>query len=715
MVNSKNIKKIGILTLLLLVIGSYYYFDLGRFITFENLKNQQKTLVGYTDNNLLLSSLIYLSIYIISVAFGFPGAAVLTIGGGALFGLWFGTLLVSFASTIGASLNFLISRYLLKDSLEKKFPEKIKEINKGIEEDGAFYLFTLRMVPIFPFFLINLLMGLTNISLWKYFYVSQIGMFAGTIVYVNAGTQLANINSPKDIFSLEILIAFTLLGILPIFTKSIISYIKGQKFIKRYKKPKKFDYNLISIGAGSAGLVTAYIAATVKSKVALIEKHKMGGDCLNYGCVPSKALISTAKKVKLTKTALDFGLDSASIKFDFSKIMERVGRVVKNIEPHDSVERYTKLGVECFSGDAKILSPYEVEINGKTLTTKNIVIASGAEPLVPPIPGLEKIKYLTSETLWDIRNLPKRLVILGGGPIGCELAQAFSRLGSQVTIVEMSSTLLSREEEVVSELITKVFTSEGVKVLTNHKAESFHVEGNKKFIRCKRGDNFVNVEFDEVLVAIGRKARTKGFGLEELEIQTNPNGTLKVDEYLRTNYPNIYACGDVVGPYQFTHVASHQAWYASVNALFSPLKKFKVDYRVIPWTTFTDPEIARVGLSEKEALAAGIDYEVSHFEMEELDRAIADGETKGFIRVITPRGKDKILGVTIVSANAGELLAEYVLAMKYNLGLNKILGTIHSYPTMSEANKYVAGVWKKAHAPQKVLGYLQKFHTWRRG
>ncbi|MDX1958535.1 MAG: FAD-dependent oxidoreductase [Leptospiraceae bacterium] len=714
MKKNKTIKKIGIVTFILLVVASYYYFDLGKFITFENLKMQQKTLTEFTKDNLLYSSLIYLSIYIISVAFSFPGASILTLAGGTIFGLWLGTLLVSFASTIGASLNFLFSRFLLKDYLEKKFPAKIKEINKGIQEDGAFYLFTLRMVPIFPFFLINLLMGLTSFPLWKYFYISQIGMLAGTIVYVNAGTQLANINSIKSIFSLEILISLSLLGVLPIFTKSLVDYIKSQKYLRRYKKPKKFDYNLISIGAGSAGLVTAYIAAAVKSKVALIEKHKMGGDCLNYGCVPSKALISTAKKVKLTKTALEFGLDSASIKFDFSKIMNRVSSVIQKIEPHDSIERYTKLGVECFSGNAKILSPYEVEINGKILTTKNIVLATGAEPLVPPIPGLEKINYLTSENLWDIRNLPKRLVILGGGPIGCELAQAFSRLGSEVTIIEMAPSLLVREDEIVFNLMTKVFESEKIKILTKHKAESVHLDGNKKFIRCKKDDQSVDVEFDEVLVALGRRARTKGFGLEEMEIQINQNGTIQVDEYLRTNYPNIYACGDVVGPYQFTHVAAHQAWYASVNALFSPFKKFKVDYRVIPWTTFTDPEVARVGLSEKDAIAAGLDFEVSHFEMEELDRAIADGETKGFIRVITPKGKDKILGVTIVSANAGELLAEYVLAMKHNLGLNKILGTIHSYPTMSEANKYVAGVWKKANAPQKLLEYVQKFHTWRR-
>lgn len=709
-----KIKKIAIILIIASIVFGYYYFNLGNYFTFENLKNQQGYLNKYINEKPIFSSSVFFVVYIITVTFGFPGAAILTLAGGALFGLWIGTILVSFSSTIGASLNFLISRYLLRDTLESKFPDKIKEINNGIKEDGAFYLFTIRMIPVFPFFLINLLMGLTKIPLRTFFIVSQIGMLMGTLVYVNAGTQLSSISSIKEILSKEIIISLTFLGIFPFITKIIINHIKRRRIMKKFKKPKNIDYNLLSIGAGSAGLVTSYIGAAVKAQVALIEKHKMGGDCLNYGCVPSKALISAAKKVHLSKKAEAYGLNSISVQFDFSKVMDRVSGVIKSIEPHDSVERYSNLGVDCFSGEAKINSPYEVEVNGKILTTKNIVIATGAEPFVPPIPGLDKINYLTSENLWKIKKLPEKMVILGGGPIGCELAQAFSRLGSQVTLIEMSPTVLVREDEIVFKLITDVFESEGIKILTNHKAESFHVEGNKKFIQCKTGETSVDIEFDEVLIALGRRARTKGFGLEELEVKKNQNGTIKVNEYLQTNYPNIFACGDVAGPYQFTHTAAHQAWYASVNALFKPFKKFKVDYRVIPWTTFTDPEVARVGLSEKDAIAAKIDYEVSHFEMEELDRAIAEGQTKGFLRVITPKGKDKILGVTIVSSNAGELLSEFVLAMKYNLGLNKILGTIHAYPTMSEANKYVAGVWKKSNAPLKLLEYVKKFHKWRR-
>jgi dihydrolipoamide dehydrogenase len=708
-------KKLIIIFIIAIIISFYYYFDLGSYITFENLKSQQESLNKHISEQPFFSFFIYFLVYIVTVAFGFPSATILTIASGALFGLWIGTLLVSFASTIGASLNFLISRYLLQDSLEKKFPEKLKEINKGITEDGPFYLFTIRMIPIFPFFLVNLLMGLTKIPLRTFFIVSQIGMLMGTFVYVNAGTQIASISSIKEILSKEIIVSLSLLGILPMIAKTMIDYIKRNRYLKNYKKPNKFDYNLISIGGGSAGLVTSYIAAAVKAKVALIEKHKMGGDCLNFGCVPSKALIAASKKVHLSKKATEYGLSSVDIQFDFAKIMDRVSNVIQKIEPHDSVERYTGLGVDVILGNAKIISPYEIEVDGKKLTTKNIVVATGAEPLVPPIRGIDKVNYLTSDNLWKLRTLPKKFVVLGGGPIGCELAQAFSRLGSEVTIIEMSSSLLVREDSIVSELISKTFQGEGIKILTGHKAESFLIKDNKKYISCEANGTKVEVEFDEVLIALGRKARTKGFGLEDMEVKLNPNGTIHVDDYLRTNYPNIYACGDVAGPYQFTHTASHQAWYASVNALFSPFKKFKVDYRVIPWTTFTDPEIARVGISETEAKAQGINYEVSHFEMEELDRAIADGETKGFIRVITPKGKDKILGVTIVGASAGELLAEYVLAMKHGLGLNKILETIHTYPTMSEANKYVAGVWKKKNAPVKLLEYVRKFHTWRRG
>ncbi|WP_434801426.1 dihydrolipoyl dehydrogenase [Spartinivicinus marinus] len=481
-----------------------------------------------------------------------------------------------------------------------------------------------------------------------------------------------------------------------------------------FSKPSQFDTNIIAIGAGSAGLVTSYIAAAVKAKVALVERHKMGGDCLNTGCVPSKALIRSAKIKHYIDRAEEFGLEQAAVTVNFAKVMERVQRVIKKVEPHDSIERYTGFGVDCITGNALIKSPYEVEIDGRIITTKNIVIATGARPFIPPIRGIETIDYYTSDTIWELREQPNRLLVLGGGPIGCELAQAFSRLGSKVIQLDMATRILPREDDDVSRFVTEKFQEEGIDVRVNHKAIEFKQQENKKVLIAEYQGENIEIECDAVLLAVGRQANTKGLGLEALGVELNPQGTVKVNEYLQTNYKNIYACGDVAGPYQFTHTAAHQAWYACVNALFGRLKKFKVDYSVIPWATFTDPEVARVGLNEQDAKDQGIPYEVTYYGIDDLDRAIADEEDHGFIKVLTQPGKDKILGVTIVGYHAAELIAEYVSAMKHGLGLNKILGTIHIYPTLSEANKYAAGMWKKAHVSPTILSLLEKFHQWQR-
>ncbi len=484
---------------------------------------------------------------------------------------------------------------------------------------------------------------------------------------------------------------------------------------KGYKKPKKFDRNLVVLGAGSAGLVTSYIAAAVKARVTLIEKNKMGGDCLNTGCVPSKALIRSAKFLAHARRATEFGFKSAEIEFDFADVMERVQRVVKAIEPHDSVERYSELGIECITGEAKITSPWTVEVNGKTLTTRSIVVAAGAHPFVPPISGIQDVGYYTSDTIWELRALPRRLIVLGGGPIGSELAQCFARFGNHVSQVEMLPRLLIREDPEISDCVMQRFKEEGIAVLTDHKAKEFLVENGEKVLICEHQGEDIRIAFDELLVAVGRTANTTGYGLEDLGIPTSDSGTIATNEFLQTSYPNIFACGDVAGPFQFTHTAAHQAWYAAVNALFGDFRKFRVDYSVIPWATFTDPEVARVGLNEIEARERNIPYEVTTYGIDDLDRAIADEEAHGLIKVLTVPGKDKILGVTIVGEHAGDLIAEYVSAMKNKIGLNKILSTIHIYPTLAEANKYVAGNWKKAHAPQRLLGWVEKFHAWKRG
>jgi pyruvate/2-oxoglutarate dehydrogenase complex dihydrolipoamide dehydrogenase (E3) component/uncharacterized membrane protein YdjX (TVP38/TMEM64 family) len=659
---------------------------------------------------------------VLVTALSLPGAAVMTLAMGALFGLLWGTLLVSFASSIGATLAFLASRFVLRDSVQQRFGDKLKAINDGVARDGALYLFTLRMVPLFPFFLINLLMGLTPMRARTFYWVSQLGMLAGTLVFVNAGTQLAQLQSLSGILSPGLLFSFALLGVFPMIANRFIQWLQRRRVYAKWNRPARFDRNLIVIGAGAGGLVSAYIAAAVKAKVTLIEAHKMGGDCLNYGCVPSKALIRSAKLAQQMRHAGHYGLNANPPDFSFRKVMARVHEVIRSVAPHDSVERYTGLGVEVLQGYARITDPWTVEIKlndgtTQTLTTRSIVIAAGAQPFVPPLPGLEEVGYVTSDTLWEefakLDEPPARLVVLGGGPIGCELAQSFARLGSQVTMVGRNERVMPREDEEVSALARTALESDGVRVLTGSKTLRCERDDERKTLLVSHRGEELRIEFDALLCAVGREARLTGYGLEQLGIETSK--TVVTNDYLETVYPNIYAAGDVAGPYQFTHAAGHQAWYAAVNALFGDLKKFKVDYTVMPWSTFIDPEVARVGLNELEAREQGVAYEVTKYDIGDLDRAIADGSAHGFVKVLTVPGKDKILGVTIVGEHAGDLLAEFVLAMKHGLGLNKILSTIHIYPTLAEANKYAAGEWKRAHAPQGVLRWLEKYHAWRRG
>ena len=720
MSRSKVLLMLGVLVL----VGLFFAFDLGRYLSLAYLKESQADFAALYAQRPVLVVGSYLLIYVVVTALSLPGAVIMTLAGGALFGLLWGTVIVSFASSIGATLAFLASRHVLRDSVQARFGSRLADINRGIEKDGAFYLVTLRLVPLVPFFVINLVMGLTRMKAGVFYLASQIGMLAGTLVYVNAGTQLGRIESLAGIVSPGLLGSFVLLGLFPLIARKGVDWLRARQVYARWAgvKPKTFDRNLVVIGAGAAGLVTSYIAAVVKAKVTLVEGHKMGGDCLNYGCVPSKALIKTATLVSMMKHSSDYGVARAEATVHFPEVMDRIAAVVKAIEPHDSIERYTGLGVEVLSGHAKMLDPWTVEValaegGSRRLTTRSIVIATGAAPFVPPLPGLKEVGFLTSDTLWDLRELPARLVVLGGGPIGCELAQSFARLGSQVTQVEMAPRLMGREDEEVSALARAALERDGVRVLTGHKAlrceRRAAAGGEQKLLVVESAGQEIELPFDQLLCAVGRVARLEGYGLQELGI---PAGrTIETNEYLETIYPNILAAGDVAGPYQFTHTAAHQAWYAAVNGLFGRFRKFKADYSVIPWATFIDPEVARVGLNEQEAQAQNIPCEVTRYGIDDLDRAIADSAAHGFVKVLTVPGKDRILGVTIVGAHAGDLLAEYVLAMRHGLGLNKILGTIHTYPTMAEANKYAAGEWKRAHQPHGLLRWVERYHRWQRG
>ena len=715
-----NRSKLILILAIVAVVGVFIGLDGHKLLTLANLQSHQASLAQWIEANLLLAVAGYMVIYVVVTALSLPGAVIMTLAGGAFFGNIYGLLAVSLASTVGASLAFLVARLLMRDTLRSRYRETVAKMDRGVEKDGAFYLATLRLVPVFPFFLINLAMGLTSMKLRTYALVSWVAMLPGTFIYVNAGTQLGQVQSTSDIVSADLLISLALLGVFPLIAKFVVGFIRRRRVYAGWQKPESFDYNMLVIGGGSAGLVTAYIAAAVKAKVALIEKHKLGGDCLNTGCVPSKALIRSAKAADTMRHANRYGLESVPVKGSFKNIMSRVKEVIAKIEPHDSPERYQKLGVDCIFGEASFVSPWELEIkhnDGRTerLTARSIVVATGGKPAMPPIPGLTEMSPLNSDNLWDLEEQPERLLVLGGGAIGSELAHAFARLGSQVIQVERDDRLLAKEDVDVSDVVKKQFEADGIDLRLNHAATKFCMEDGEKVAYCDHKGEQVRIPFDQVLVAVGRAANTSGLNLNRIGIEPLPNGTVPVDDDMSMRYPNVFACGDVAGPYQFTHAAAHQAWYAAVNGLFGQFKRFKVDYRVMPWVTFTSPEVARVGLSEAEAKERGVAYELTRYGLDDLDRAITDSEDYGFIKVLTPPGKDKILGAVVVGAHAAEILAEFTLAMKHGLGLNKILGTIHPYPTWNESAKYAAGEWKRANAPETVLRLLEKLHGWRRG
>ncbi|MBY0384912.1 FAD-dependent oxidoreductase, partial [bacterium] len=529
------LKKIGILVGIVVTAFLFFYFDLHNTLSLEQIQSRYVEFQEFYNQHSILTPALFFATYVIVTGLSLPGAVPLTLLGGALFGLWIGAALVSFASTIGASLAFLGSRYLLKETVEKKFNSFVEPIQKGVQKNGGSYLFSLRLIPVVPFFAINLVSGLTAMPLWKFYAISQIGMLPGTLAYVNAGTQLTQIRSLSGILSLPVIGSLLVLGLLPLVLKTLLSWHKNKKIYRRFKKPAQYQYNLVAIGGGAAGLVTSYIAAAAKAKVALIEKHKMGGDCLNTGCVPSKTLIRTAKFLSDCKKSADLGVEKADVQFHFRDVMSRVQRVIQKIEPHDSVERYTQLGVDCLQGEAKLISPWEIEVNGQILTTKNIVVATGARPFVPPIPGLHNVAPLTSDTLWDLNELPKHLLVLGGGAIGLELAQAFLRLGSRVTLIERSSRLLEREDKEVSLWIEQKLRAEGLELLLSTQMTEFKKTDQQKVALCKTPSGEKEIVFDQVLVAVGRKANTSGFGMETLGVELTPSGAIQTNDFMQTN------------------------------------------------------------------------------------------------------------------------------------------------------------------------------------
>lgn len=710
-----NLKKSLVLLLVLTLGGVVLWLEPGQYLNLEYFQSRRAIIEGFVADNFLASLAAYFLLYVVVTALSLPAAAVLTVIAGALFGLLPGLLMVSFASSVGATLAFLVARTLLQDWVQRRFGKALSTINRGVERDGAFYLFSLRLVPLFPFFLINLAMGLTRMKAGTFYWVSQVGMLAGTALYVNVGAQLGQATSLPDVFSASVLLSFVGIAVFPWVARAVVSYWRAKRRLRGWSRPAHYEANLVVIGAGSAGLVTSLIGTLVKAKVVLVEKHRMGGDCLNTGCVPSKTLIRSAGVSHLMRRAADFGLEPVEPRVDFGAVMARVRQVIARIEPHDSVERYESMGVECVQGEAEIITPWCVRVGDRDITTRHIVLATGARPRVPPIPGLEQVDYRTSDTIWGLERQPDSLLVMGGGPIGCELAQAFARLGTRVTLVQRAVRLLPGEDEAVSTLLQSQFEKEGIRVLCEHEVSRFEAssDGTAAVLEGPSGESRIAV--DVLLLAVGRQPNTEGLGLEKLGIRPDQDNPLELDEYLQTRIPSIHACGDLAGPWRFTHMAAFQAWYAAVNSLFGHLRRYRVNYRVVPRATFTDPEVARVGLNEAEASAQGIDHEVTRYGLDDLDRAIVEGEDRGFITVLTPPGSDRILGVTIVGSHAGELINEFVFAMTHGLGLKKIMATIHIYPTLAEANRFVASEWRRAHAPAWLYPWLERYHRWRRG
>ncbi len=710
-----NRQRVLLILIVVAVVAAFYLSGAHQYFNLATMQAYRSDFIALFEQSPWQVAGIFFALYVVMTALSLPGATLLTLLGGALFGLGWGLLIISFASTIGATLAFVISRFLFRKPLEKRFPRQLERINRGVERDGAFYLFTLRLVPLFPFFVINLLMGLTRIRTVTYYWVSQLAMLPGTAVYVNAGGQLGELESLGGIISPELLASFALLAVFPWVARRIVLLVQTRKAYQAYTRPAAFDYDILVIGGGSAGLVSSYIASAVKARVALVEKHKMGGDCLNTGCVPSKALIRAAHAAHEVRTASRFGVNAGEPEIDFAKVMGHVQQAIGDIEPHDSVERYAGLGVEVYEDTATLVSPWEIQIGEQRVTARHVVIATGARPRIPALPGIDGAPVVTSETLWSLKEQPRRLVVLGGGAIGCELSQSFARLGSQVTLVEGAARLLGREDSEVGEHMATTLGQEGVTVLTaSHAIEILNEADGHQLVVEQDGER-LSLPFDALMVSVGRQANVEGLGLDALGINTTDAGTLELNERLQTRLPNIWACGDVAGPYQLTHAAAHQAWHAAVNALFGKLKSFAVDYRFMPAVIYTQPEVARVGLNEQDAQAQGIAYEVTRYAMADSDRAITEGATQGFIKVLTVPGRDKILGATIVAEHAGEWLGEFTIAMKHGLGMNKLLGTIHPYPTLGEAAKASAGVWKNAHKPERVLRLLARYFRWRRG
>jgi pyruvate/2-oxoglutarate dehydrogenase complex dihydrolipoamide dehydrogenase (E3) component/uncharacterized membrane protein YdjX (TVP38/TMEM64 family) len=688
--------KLALILVIIAAIAAFFILGGSDYLTLGTLKGARDGLSAIVTEQPIAAALAFIATYIVIVALSLPGAAIMTLAAGALFGLIEGVALASIASTIGATLAMLAARFVARDWVRKRFPRAVEAVDKGVAKDGAVYLLSLRLAPVFPFFLVNLAMGLTAMPVVRYALVTWAGALPGTIAYTFAGTQLARIARPSDALSPGLIAAFLGLALVPLLGKWIANGVQRRRALGKFRRPKKFDANLIVIGAGSGGLVASLVAAQLEAKVVLIERAEMGGDCLNTGCVPSKSLIRVARSVAEIRKSSLFGVTIAEPSVDFGAVMRRLNETVATIAPNDSVERFRGLGVDVRLGEARLVDPWTVTIDGGApISAPEIIIATGAAPVVPPIPGLAKSNFATSETLWTklsaMDRVPKRVAVLGAGPIGCELGQALQRLGSQVTIVAMSEQLLEREDKEAADIVARALQKDGVALKLGAVVE--RVEGEALQLGSEQ------VPFDLLIVAVGRKARLEGFGLDAFD-------------YI--SMPHIRFVGDAAGGEQFTHFAGHSGAIAAINALIGRFGRLKYD-KLVPRVTFTSPEVASVGLTEAQAKEQKREVEVFTYPLAEADRAVIDGVGEGLVKLVSAKGKDRVLGATIVAPNAGDLIVPWILAIKNGVGLKAMQSLIYPYPTMSEAGRAAAGEWRKAHSSERVLRLAERWNKWRRG
>ena len=692
----------AILAVLITATACFFYFDLSQYLTLESIKAHSGALHGKVQANPWWAAAVFCAVYAALTALSFPGTVVLTLLAGALFGLLEGTLLVSVASNVGALVAMLISRFMLRDWVQRRFGKQIAGINKGLAREGTFYLVSLRLIPLVPFVLLNPALGLTRINIWTFWWTTQLGMLPGHAIYVNAGEKLVGLRSLSGILSPSIIGTLVLLAVFPILATRLLTFYKARKVYRGWRKPKRFDCNLVVIGGGTGGLATARVAASLKARVSLVERERLGGLAMHDGGVPSKALCHVANRSQGQHS------DEA-----FTEAMAQMRHLAEAARRDISVDQYRRLGVDVIQGEARISSPWTVDVGGRTLTTRAIVIATGSRPQIPSIPGLAAVEPMTSDTLWALSERPERLLILGSGADACEFAQAFQRLGCQVTLASEDERLLSQEDAEVSEMMAKVLTADGIEIWLGLKAQRVETtEGERRLICDDDEGNERSLPFDRVLLMLGQRADVEGLGLSKLRLECGDDGTLEADEYLATRYPNIYAVGSVAGPYGAPHVAEHQGWYAAVNALFGGLKRFVVSDRVTPRAIFTTPEIATVGLNEAEAHALKLEFETTRLDLSTHAGAVIAGAGQGYVKVITEHDTDRILGVTIVGDHASETIAGFVVAMKHKLGMNKLGKTVLVSPTQGEALRQVAEIWQRQHQSARMRAWAERFNRW---